>query len=151
MISKIFCTLILFIIRYGNHGFWNYQKEWIPKLYLYYKHYSIFFGQPFFKNFWFNKLIQKNGEKKARIYYKNHYQNGESKDEGNENLGFAQSESLEKENSSNLKDIKKNISHIFDSSIKENIDIVTLMTTINSIQNNTINLKLNNKKIMIQL
>ena len=68
-------------------------KERIPKFYLYYKHYSIFFGQPFFKNFIFNKLIQKNGEKKARIYYKNHYQNGESKDEGNENLGFAQSES----------------------------------------------------------
>ena len=68
-------------------------KERIPKFYLYYKHYSIFFGQPFIKNFNFNKLIQKNGEKKARIYYKNHYQNGESKDEGNENLGFAQSES----------------------------------------------------------
>ena len=127
-------------------------KERIPKLYLYYKHYSIFFGQPFFKNFKFNKLIQKNGEKKARIYYKNHYQNGESKDEGNENLGFAQSESGndgEKENSSKLNNKKKNTSHIFDSSIKENIDNVTLMTTINSLENNTINLKLNNEKIEI--
>ena len=128
-------------------------KERIPKLYLYYKHYSIFFGQPFFKNFKFNKLIQKNGEKKARIYYKNHYQNGESKDEGNENLGFAQSESAnenENEKSNKLNNNKKkNVSHIFDRSIKENIDNVTLMTTINSIENNTINLKLNNEKIEI--
>ena len=128
-------------------------KERIPKLYLYYKHYSIFFGQPFFKNFKFNKLIQKNGEKKARIYYKNHYQNGESKDEGNENLGFAQSESGnegEKDNSTKLNmNKKRNISHIFDKSIKENIDNVTVMTTINSIENNTINLKLNNEKVEI--
>ena len=128
-------------------------KERIPKFYLYYKHYSIFFGQPFIKNFNFNKLIQKNGEKKARIYYKNHYQNGESKDEGNENLGFAQSESAndgDNENSNKLKNNKlKNSSHIFDKSIKENIDNVTLMTTINSIENNTINLKLNNEKIEI--
>ena len=128
-------------------------KERIPKFYLYYKHYSVFFGQPFFKNFKFNKLIQKNGEKKARIYYKNHYQNGESKDEGNENLGFAQSESSNEgdiDNKSKLKNNKKKkISHIFDNSIKENIDNVTLMTTINSIENNTINLKLNNEKIEI--
>ena len=126
-------------------------KERIPKFYLYYKHYSIFFGQPFFKNFIFNKLIQKNGEKKARIYYKNHYQNGESKDEGNENLGFAQSETdNDNDDSTRFKNnIKKNISHIFNSSIKENIDNVTLMTTINSLENNTINLKLNNEKIEI--
>ena len=126
-------------------------KERIPKFYLYYKHYSIFFGQPFFKNFALYKLIQKNGEKKARIYYKNHYQNGESKDEGNENLGFAQSETDNDNISTKYKNnnIKKNISHIFDSSIKENIDNVTLMTTINSFQNNTINLKLNNEKIEI--
>ena len=127
-------------------------KERIPKFYLYYKHYSIFFGQPFIKNFNFNKLIQKNGEKKARIYYKNHYQNGESKDEGNENLGFAQSESGndgDKDNTSKLNNKKRKVSHIFDSSIKENIDNATLMTTINSIENNTINLKLNNEKIEI--
>ena len=127
-------------------------KERIPKFYLYYKHYSIFFGQPFIKNFNFNKLIQKNGEKKARIYYKNHYQNGESKDEGNENLGFAQSESGndgDNDNTSKLNNKKRKVSHIFDSSIKENIDNATLMTTINSIENNTINLKLNNEKIEI--
>ncbi len=101
------------------------ERICIPKLYLYYKHYSIFFGQPFFKNFRFNKLIQKNGEKKERIYYKNHYQNGESKDEGNENLGFAQSESLKKENSSNLKDIKK-ISRIYCIVVLKKILIILL-------------------------
>ena len=122
-------------------------KERIPKFYLYYKHYSIFFCRPFFKNFIFNKLIQKNGEKKAKIYYKNHYQNGESKDEGNENLGFAQSELSNDNDKENIN--KKKSSHIFDKSIKENIDNVTLMTTINSIENNTINLKLNNEKIEI--
>ena len=125
----------------------NEIKERIPKFYLYYKHYSIFFCRPFFKIFIFNKLIQKNGEKKARIYYKNHYQNGESKDEGNENLGFAQSELSNDNDKENI--IKKKTSHIFDKSIKENIDNVTLMTTINSFENNTINLKLNNEKIEI--
>ena len=71
------------------------SEERIPKFYLYYKHYSIFFGQPFFTDFSFNILLQKNGEKKARIYYKKHYQNGESKDEDNENIGFAESGSDE--------------------------------------------------------
>ena len=73
------------------------SKERIPKFYLYYKHYSIFFGLPFFSDFVFNILLQKNGEKKARIYYKNHYQNGESKDEDNENIGFAESGSEDEE------------------------------------------------------
>ena len=68
-------------------------KKRIPKFYSYYKHYTIFFGLPFFKNFVFDKILQKNGEKKARIYFKIHYQNGVSKNEENEDLGFAQSES----------------------------------------------------------
>ena len=127
------------------------SKERIPKFYLYYKHYSIFFGQPFFNNFCFNALLQKNGEKKARIYYKNHYQNGESKDEDNENIGFAESGSEdEEEEKKNNNDLKKNNKNtIFSSGIKDNIDNVTLMTTINSFENNTINLGLNNEKIEI--
>ena len=125
-------------------------KVKIPKFYLYYKHYSIFFGKPFLKNFSFNHLLQKNGEKKARIYYKNHYQNGESKDEENENLAFAESKSGDENDDDCSDKCKKNkLTHIFDSSIKENIDNVTLMTTINSIENNTINLKINNEKIEI--
>ena len=128
-------------------------KERIPKFYLYYKHYSIFFGQPFFTDFSFNVILQKNGERKARIYYKNHYQNGESKDEDNENIGFAESgpdddeEDKKSNNDSNKKN--KNNNNIFSSRIKENIDNVTVMTTINSIENNTINLGLNNEKIEI--
>ena len=51
-------------------------KKRIPKFYSYYKHYTIFFGLPFFKNFVFDKILQKNGENKARIYFKIHYQNG---------------------------------------------------------------------------
>ena len=127
------------------------SKERIPKFYLYYKHYSIFFGQPFFTNFSFNVLLQKNGEKKARIYYKNHYQNGESKDEDNENIGFAESGSEDEEEDKKLNNnIKKNNNNtIFNSGVKDNIDNVTLMTTINSLENNTINLELNNEKIEI--
>ena len=125
------------------------SKERIPKFYLYYKHYSIFFGQPFFSNFYFNMILQKNGEKKARIYYKNHYQNGESKDEDNENIGFAESGSDEEDEDkkNNLK--KNNNGTIFSSGVKDNIDNVTVMTTINSFENNTINLGLNNEKIEI--
>ena len=126
------------------------SKERVPKFYLYYKHYSIFFGQPFFTDFIFNEILQKNGEKKARIYYKNHYQNGESKDEDNENIGFAESGSEdEEEEKKNNNEFKKNKNTIFSSGIKDNIDNVTLMTTINSFENNTINLGLNNEKIEI--
>ena len=87
-------------------------KERIPKFYLYYKHYSIFFGQPFFTDFTFNVILQKTGERKARIYYKNHYQNGESKDDDNENIGFAESGSDDEEedkNSNNDTNKKKKI------------------------------------------
>ena len=133
------------------------SKERIPKFYLYYKHYSIFFGQPFFTDFSFNIILQKSGEKKARIYYKNHYQNGESKDDDNENIGFAESgsddEDEDKKNNEDTNKKKKNNKNnnntIFNSCIKENIDNVTLMTTINSIENNTINLGLNNERIEI--
>ena len=122
-------------------------KKRIPKFYSYYKHYTIFFGLPFFKNFVFDKILQKNGEKKARIYFKIHYQNGESKNEENEDLGFAQSESdyEEKREDNN----NKRTTNIFDGTIKETIDNVSLMTTINSIENKTINLKLDNEKIEI--
>ena len=125
------------------------SKDRIPKFYLYYKHYSIFFGQPFFSNFNFNMILQKNGEKKARIYYKNHYQNGESKDEDNENIGFAESGSDEEDEDKKNNMKKNNNGKIFSSEIKDNIDNVTVMTTINSFENNTINLGLNNEKIEI--
>ena len=131
-------------------------KERIPKFYLYYKHYSIFFGQPFFTDFTFNVILQKTGERKARIYYKNHYQNGESKDDDNENIGFAESGSDDEEEDKNSnndtnkkKKNKNNNNTIFSNGIKENIDNVTVMTTINSIENNTINLGLNNERIEI--
>lgn len=114
-------------------------------------------GNLFFTDFSFNIILQKSGEKKARIYYKNHYQNGESKDEDNENIGFAESgsddEDEDKKNNEDTNKKKKNNKNnnntIFNSCIKENIDNVTLMTTINSIENNTINLGLNNERIEI--
>ena len=122
-------------------------KERIPKFDLYYRKYSIFFGQPFFKNLVFNYLIRKNGEKKARLYFKNFCLNGESKDEENKNLGFAQYNSDNDEEKTNSGNLKNN--NIFDSSIKESIDNITLMTTINSNINKTIKLEIDNEKIEI--
>lgn len=123
------------------------SKERIPKFYLYYKHYSIFFGQPFFSNLPLNKMLQRNGEKKARIYYKNHYQNGESKDNDNEN-GFAESGSESESEENKLFSNNEN-GNIFNSKVKNNIDNVTTLTTISYMENNTINLGLNNERIEI--
>jgi len=122
-------------------------KERIPIIDLYYRNYSIFFGQPFFKNLVANYLIRKNGEKKARLYHKNFCLNGESKDEENKNLGFAQYNSDNDEENTNSGNLKN--SNIFDSSIKESIDNITLMTTINSNINKTIKLEIDNEKIEI--
>ena len=122
-------------------------KERIPMFDLYYRNYSIFFCRPFFKNLLFNYLIRKNGEKKARLYFKNFCLNGESKDEENKNLGFAQYNSDNDEEKTNSGNLKNN--NIFDSSIKESIDNITLMTTINSNINKTIKLEIDNEKIEI--
>ena len=101
------------------------SEERIPKFYLYYKHYSIFFGQPFFTDFSFNILLQKNGEKKARIYYKKHYQNGESKDEDNENIGFAESGSDDDDEEKKMEKEKKMI--LLMENMKENLKMIKEM------------------------
>jgi len=133
------------------------SKERIPKFSKYYKNYLKFFCKPTFKDFRINKIIDRNGEKKAEIYYKNNYQGGKSKDD-DENNGFAKSSSSdenidEKQN----KNIKKkdtieninNLAQLFNDSIKEKIENVTIMTTINSSLNNTLNLKIDNEKIEV--
>ena len=129
--------------------------ERFPKFSKYYKNYLRFFCKPTFKDFRINKIIDRNGEKKAEIYYKNNYQGGKSQD-NDENNGFAKSSSIEENinkenNEKNKNDIENinNLTQLFNESIKEKIENVTIMTTINSSLNNTINLKIVNEKIEV--
>ena len=122
------------------------SSERIPKFAVYYKNYLLFFCLPTFTDFVVNNIINNYGEKRAEIYYKNNYQGGKSNE--NEDLGFQESDS-EDESESNYKFKNNENGQIFDSSIKENINNVTIMTTINNSKNNTINLNLNNEKIEV--
>ena len=119
--------------------------ERIPKFAVYYKNYLQFFCKPTFTDFVINEIINDYGEKKAELYYKNNYQGGKSKDI--EDLGFEQTNSDEESENYKFK-IGEN-GEIFDESIRDNIDNVTIMTTINNSKNNTINLNLNNEKIEV--
>ena len=123
----------------------------IPKFSKYYRNYSKFFCKAVFRDFRFNKIINKNGEKKAEIYYKNNYQGGKTKDD-DENNGFAKSSSSDEDmkkkgNKNNINDLK-NLAVLFDENVRENIENVTIMTSLDS-SNNTINLKLDNEKIEV--
>ena len=130
-------------------------RERLPKFAKYYKNYLQFFCKPIFRDFRINKIIDRNGEKKAEVYYKNNYQGGKSQDD-EENKGFAKSNSSdenceENQNKKNKHNIENPsaLAQLFDESIKEKIENVTIMTTINSSINNTINLKLDNEKIEV--
>ena len=121
-------------------------KERIPKFSLYYKNYLQFFCKPTYNNFKFNELIQNYGEKKAELYYKDHYQGGLSNDD--EDNGFEESSSDESSNKENEYEFNEN-GEIFNKIVKEKLDNVTVMTTINTTGNNTINLNINNEKIEV--
>ena len=119
--------------------------ERIPKFAVYYKNYLLFFCKPTFTDFAINEIINDYGEKKAELYYKNNYRGGKSKE--NEDLGFEESASDEESDNNKFKNNENG--EIFDESVKDNIDNVTIMTTINNSKNNTINLNLNNEKIEV--
>ena len=126
----------------------NESKERIPKFSVYYKNYLQFFCKPTYNNFKFNELIQNYGEKKAELYYKDHYQGGLSNDD--EDNGFEESSSDETSDRENEYDFSNNNNgEIFNKMVKEKLDNVTVMTTINSTGNNTINLNINNEKIEV--
>ena len=123
-------------------------KERIPKFAIYYKNYLQFFCKPTYNNFKFNDLIQNYGEKKAELYYKDHYQGGISNDD--EDNGFEESSSEESSNKENELELNNNNNgEIFSNVVKEKIDNVTVMTTIDTTGNNTINLNINNEKIEV--
>ena len=124
------------------------SKERIPKFSIYYKNYLQFFCKPTYNSFKFNDLIQNFGEKKAELYYKNHYQGGLSNDD--EDNGFEESSSDSSSNKENEYELNNdNNGEIFNKIVKEKIDNVTVMTTINTTGNNTINLNINNEKIEV--
>ena len=131
------------------------SKERIPKFSKYYKNYLRFFCKPTFRDFRINKIIDKNGERKAEIYYKNNYQGGKSNND-DENNGFAKSSSSDEDNEEDKNKKKKdtieninNLAQLFNDSVREKIENVTLITTFNSSLNNTINLKMDNEKIEV--
>ena len=121
-------------------------NERIPKFSIYYKNYLNFFCKPTYNSFKFNKIIQNYGEKKAEIYYKENYQGKETNDE--ENNGMEESSSDESSNKDNEYKFSEG-GKIFNESIKEKLDNVTVMTTISTNGNNTINLNINNEKIEV--
>ena len=122
-------------------------KDRIPKFSIYYKNYLLFFCKPTYNNFKFNDLIQNYGEKKAELYYKDHYQGGLTNDD--EDNGFEESSSDESTNKENEYEFNNNNGEIFNKIVKEKLDNVTVMTTINTTGNNTINLNINNEKIEV--
>ena len=60
----------------------------------------MLFCKPAFRYFRINKINDRNGEKKAEIYYKNNYQGGKSQDD-EENKGFAKSSSSDEDGDEN--------------------------------------------------
>lgn len=123
------------------------SRERLPKFYKYYKNYLVFFCKPIFKDFDFNKLIQNNGEKKAELYYKNNYQQAKSLDNIKDN-GFEESDSDSSSDSENNIKFKKD-GKIFNDSVKEKLENVTIMTTISNGLNNTVNLNIDNEKLEV--
>ena len=121
-------------------------RERLPKFSGYYKNYLQFFCKPTYNNFKFNEIIQNYGQKKAELYYKNNYQGGVSNDDDN---GFEESSSDESSDKDEYEFNNINNREIFNKIVKEKIDNVTVMTTINSTGNNTINLNLNKEKIEV--
>ena len=122
------------------------SSQRIPKFPIYYKNYLHFFCKPTFNNFKFNKLIQNYGEKKAELYYKENYQGGATYNEGDN--GMEESSGNETSNKEGEYEFNQE-GNIFNKLVKEKLDNVTVMTTIGSTGNNTINLNLNNEKIEV--
>ena len=123
-------------------------RERIPKFSGYYKNYLFFFCKPTFTNFQMNSIINNYGEKRAEIYYKKVYQGGKSSEEDENNDGFQESDS--EEDSKSEQKNNNNETRLINTGIKEEIDNVTIMTTISSNgNNNTINLNLENEKIEV--
>ena len=117
--------------------------ERIPKFYNYYKNYLLFFCKPIFKDFKYNQIVQVNGEKKAELYYKKNYLKSKSID-NDKDVGFEKTDSeISSENNSK----NKNDGLIFNDTIKEKLENVTILTTTDD--NKSINLNVDNERLEV--
>ena len=121
--------------------------ERIPKFYKYYKNYLLFFCKPIFRDMFFNNLVQHNGEKKAEIYYKRNYLKSKSID-NIKDCGFEKTDSDNSSESKNNSKIKKD-GTIFNESVKEKLENITVMTTLSNETNKTVNLNMDNEKLEV--
>ena len=121
------------------------SMERIPKFYKYYKNYLLFFCKPIFKDFTYNKIIQINSEKKAELYYKKKYLKSKSFEDSKDN-GFEKTDS-EMSSEKNSKNEKDGI--IFNDTVKEKLENVTVLTTVSNGVNKSINLNIDNEKLEV--
>ena len=113
-------------------------KERIPKLSDYYKNYHLFFCKPTFINFYFYKLMHTYEEQKAEIFYKNNYEDENSK---NDETGKEIKQKCESSSLSSLDDITDNkiiFTKLNKKIIDNNLDsgMYTLTFTLESLKNN---------------
>ena len=117
------------------------SKPRIPKLSEYYKNYHLFFCRPNFKDIVISDLMENYGDDKAEVFYKNNYENSDTKNEQSEKKNSESLSSLD-----NITDNKiifnKKTKKIIDHNLDNNYGTLTLTTTsINTVLNNNKNEK----------
>ena len=119
------------------------SKPRIPKLSDYYKNYHVFFCRPRFKDLVFSDLIQSYEDDRAEIFYKNNFENSNSKDDDKDKSQKHNSDSLSSLDNITYNKIifTKKTKKMIDNNLDSNCGTLTL--TSNSINNN-----LNNNSII---
>ena len=117
------------------------SKPRIPKLSEYYKNYHLFFCRPNFKDLIISDLMENYGDDKAEVFYKNNYENTNSKNEQTDKHNSESLSSLD-----NITDNKiiftKKAKKIIDNNLDNNYGTLTLTST--SIKSNINNKNENN-------
>ena len=113
-------------------------KERIPKLSDYYKNYHLFFCKPTFINFYFYKLMHSYEEQKAEIFYKNNYENENSKNEETEKEIKQKTDSSSLSSLDDITDNKIIFTKMNKKIIDNNLDsnMYSLTFTLESLKNN---------------
>ena len=119
------------------------SKPRIPKLSEYYKNYHLFFCRPNFVDTVISDLMENYGDDKAEVFYKDNYENTNSKNEQTEKHNSESLSSLD-----NITDNKiiftKKTKKIIDNNLDNNYGTLTLTT--NSIKSNLNNTNNQNSK-----
>ena len=113
-------------------------KERIPKLSDYYKNYHLFFCKPTFINFYFYKLMHTYEEQKAEIFYKNNYEDDNSKNDETQKEEKQKSESSSLSSLDDITDNKIIFTKLNKKIIDNNLDsnMYSLTFTLESLKNN---------------